>query len=147
MHTVWNEADRRRLVARMELVSPPRAALWGTMNAEQMVKHVTAQLELCLGDLDVKPRSSWLGRWPMSYLLIYWLPWPKGAPTVPELLQFSDAHWDEARAKFKRTLDRVVARGPEGKFAPHPLFGKLSTRTWGVLVYRHLDHHLRQFGL
>jgi hypothetical protein len=118
------------------------------MNAEQMVKHVTAQLEMCLGDLEVKARrSSWLGRWPMSYLLIYWLPWPKGAPTAPELIQFSGAHWNEARATFKKTFDRVVARGPEGDFAQHVLFGKLSSRAWGVLMYRHMDHHLRQFGL
>jgi len=144
---MWHADDRRSLIARMDQVSPPRAPRWGTMNAEQMVKHVTAQMELSLGDLDVKAHSSWLGRWPMSYLLIYWLPWPKGAPTAPELIQFSSAHWDETRAKFKRVFDGVVAQGPEGDFAPHPLFGKLNSRTWGVLMYRHMDHHLRQFGL
>lgn len=147
MPTVWNEDDRSRLLARMDEVSPPRMPRWGTMNAEQMVKHVTAQLELSLGDLDVEPRSSWLGRWPMRHILIHWAPWPKSAPTAPELIKFSDAHWDEARAKFKQTFDQVVARGAGGQFAPHPLFGKLSTNSWGVLMYRHMDHHLRQFGL
>ena len=147
MHTVWNENDRRSLLERMEQVSPPRTPRWGTMNAEQMVKHVTAQLEMALGELDVKPRSSWLGRWPMRSLLIYWLPWPKGAPTARELIQFSSSHWDETRAGFKQAFDRVTARGPQGEFTPHPFFGKLSTRAWGVLMYRHLDHHLRQFGL
>lgn len=144
---MWHENDRRRLITRMDQVSPPRVPRWGTMNAEQMVKHVTAQLELALGDLDVKARSSWLGRWPMRSLLIYWLPWPKGAPTAPELIQFSNAHWDETRAKFKQAFDQVAARGPQGEFTPHPIFGKLSTRAWGVLMYRHMDHHLRQFGL
>jgi hypothetical protein len=147
MHTVWNEDDRRRLIARMDEVSPPRAPLWGAMNAEQMVKHVTAQLELALGDLDIEARRSWLGRWPMRSLLIFWLPWPKSAPTARELIQFSGAHWDETRARFKQAFDQVATRGPKGNFAPHPLFGKLNTRAWGVLMYRHMDHHLRQFGL
>lgn len=147
MHSVWNDDDRRNLLARMDRVSPPRAPRWGTMNAEQMVQHVTAQLQLSLGELQTKAHASWLGRWPMRALLIYWLPWPKGAPTAPELIKFSGAHWDEARVNFKQVFDRVTARGSAGEFAPHPLFGRLSARAWGVLMYRHMDHHLRQFGL
>ncbi len=147
MHSVWNEDDRQNLLQRMRHVTPPRAPLWGTMNAEQMVEHVTAQLKLALGDIETHPRSSWLSRWPMRPLLIYWLPWPKGAPTVRELLAFSAAGWDEARRGFKRTFDLVTARGPRGSFAPHPVFGDLTPRAWGVLMYRHIDHHLRQFGL
>jgi hypothetical protein len=147
MHSVWNESDRRGLLQRMRKMTPPRAPLWGTMNAEQMVEHVTAHLKLALGDIESRPRSSWISRWPMRPLLIYWLPWPKGAPTAPELRQFTATDWDESRRRFKRTFDLVAERGPRGSFAPHPLFGNLSPRAWGVLMYRHIDHHLRQFGL
>ncbi|MGH9801334.1 MAG: DUF1569 domain-containing protein, partial [Blastocatellia bacterium] len=29
----------------------------------------------------------------------------------------------------------------------HPAFGKLSTKDWGALTYKHMDHHFRQFGV
>lgn len=146
MATFWNADDRKRLLQRMDRVSPPRVPLWGKMNAEQMVEHVTAQMEMALGDFPVRQRKSWLGRWPMRPLIVHWLPWPKGSPTAPELIQFTTADWDQVRLHFKQTFERVVQQGPGGAFGPHPLFGKLSARSWGVLLYRHLDHHLRQFG-
>lgn len=147
MHSVWNEGDRRNLLHRMRQVTPPRAPLWGIMNAEQMVEHVTAQLRMALGDIAVPARTSWLSRWPMRSVVIYWLPWPKGVPTARELKQFTASGWDEARRNFKSTFDLVADRGPRGTFAAHPVFGPLSARAWGVLMYRHIDHHLRQFGL
>ena len=146
MPSFWNADDRSRLLQRMDQVSPPRVPLWGTMNAEQMVEHVTAQLEMALGDIPVRRRKSWLGRWPVRDLIIHWLPWPKGSPTAPELIRSTTADWDQVRRHFKQTFERVVQRGPEGTYTPHPLFGRLSSRSWGVLMYRHLDHHLRQFG-
>jgi hypothetical protein len=44
-------------------------------------------------------------------------------------------------------MDRFAARGQDGPWVDHPAFGRLSPRAWGVLVYRHMDHHLRQFGV
>jgi hypothetical protein len=29
---------------------------------------------------------------------------------------------------------------------PHPFFGKMNTDEWNALMFKHLDHHLRQFG-
>jgi len=147
MPSFWNLHDRSQLLQRMDQVSPPRVPLWGTMNVEQMVEHVTAQLEMALGDLYVRPRKSWLRHWPVRDLVIRWLPWPKGSPTAHELIRSTTADWDQARSHFKQTFERVERRGPEGTYAPHPLFGRLSSRLWGVLMYRHLDHHLRQFGV
>ena len=30
---------------------------------------------------------------------------------------------------------------------PHPFFGKVTPREWSIGMYKHLDHHLRQFGV
>jgi len=146
MATFWDADRRADLLQRMDRVSPPRVPKWGSMNAEQMVEHVTAHLEMALGDLPVRIRPSWLAYWPIRDVIIRWLPWPKGAPTVRELLQSTTANWEQVRLHFKRTFERVIERGPHGRFAPHPVFGRMSQRLWGVLIYRHLDHHLRQFG-
>jgi hypothetical protein len=49
-------------------------------------------------------------------------------------------------ADLKALVDRFTPRGAGGRWPEHPAFGKLTERAWGVLVYRHMDHHLRQFG-
>jgi len=71
---------------------------------------------------------------------------PALAP-APELLARPPATWQADVAELQALVDRLVARGREATPWPeHPAFGKLSRRAWGVLTYRHIDHHLRQFG-
>jgi hypothetical protein len=116
------------------------------MNAPQMLRHVSAQMLMALGDLPVRLRSTLLARTPIKQFVVFWMPWPKGLPTAPELLPPLDGNWDDDRAVAHRLLARCAERGPAGPWALHPAFGRLSGRAWGVLLYRHTDHHLRQFG-
>ncbi len=118
------------------------------MNARQMLVHVANQLRMALGELEPRPFPvGALGRWPMKQLVIYLLPWPKGVPTPPELLERDPQEWSRDRQSLEELIDRMSQAGPEAAFAPHPAFGALSGRAWGVLSYRHLDHHFRQFGI
>jgi LPS sulfotransferase NodH len=56
----------------------------------------------------------------------------------------------DLEAERRRLLDlveRFAAAGPAGCTThPHSFFGRLTPREWAVLMYKHLDHHLRQFG-
>jgi hypothetical protein len=54
--------------------------------------------------------------------------------------------WDEDRGELIELLDRYRATTPEEIQASHPVFGRIKPNDWDVLVWRHLDHHLRQFG-
>lgn len=100
--------------------------------------------------------SNWLVRHaPLKPLLIYVLPFPKGLPTSPVLLEraagepseFSEAEWQGELRAFADLLDRIGLKSTERVWPTHAAFGSLSGREWGVLQYRHLDHHFRQFGL
>jgi transposase InsO family protein len=45
-------------------------------------------------------------------------------------------------------IDRFVAAGPKSCTThPHSFFGPLTPEEWAILMYKHLDHHLRQFGV
>jgi len=83
---------------------------------------------------------------PLKHLILYVFPFPKGAPTAP-LLKPSDAgSFEEERASLLEMLARI-GTGPRDGIGPaHPLFGSMSWREWGVVTYKHADHHLRQFG-
>jgi hypothetical protein len=84
---------------------------------------------------------------PMKQLILYYLPFPKGAPTAPELLARKPGEWTVEIGQLRDQLDQFVRRGPAATMRVHPVFGRLSGKAWGTLVYRHMDHHLKQFGV
>jgi hypothetical protein len=146
MSTVFRTEVRAVLVRRLDALTPQDTPRWGRMNAPQMLTHVAEQLRMALGELPVATKNTPFRRFPLKQLIVYWLPWPRGVPTSPELIARMPAGWDDDRAEVRALLDRCGSRGPVGPWPEHPAFGRLSGRAWGVLTYRHTDHHLRQFG-
>jgi hypothetical protein len=147
--TIFDEAARQSLLARVARVTPDAKARWGKMNAEQMLAHLAEAMKLGTGELTTKPKKIFIRFTPIKQLVIYLLPFPKGAPTAPELVRReSDAGTlERSRAELARTMENIAGRAQQKEWPVHPAFGKLSARAWGVLGYRHIDHHLRQFGV
>jgi hypothetical protein len=84
----------------------------------------------------------------MRWLIIHVMPWPKAkAQTVKEMLQTKPAEFNADRSRLQQSLRTVAARGAAADWAAHPAFGDLGGHDYGVLIYRHFDHHLRQFGV
>jgi hypothetical protein len=147
MKSVWNDADYRELGGRLDRLTAETPARWGKFSAPQMVCHLTDALKMASGELAIPPRKMVL-RYPIiKHLIIYALPFPKGAPTAPQLVSRIATEWHGEVQSLRRELEAFVKRGPSGPFVPHPAFGDLTPRTWGVLVYKHMDHHLKQFGV
>ena len=148
MKSVWNARDHGDLRDRVQRLTPASSAQWGRMNAPQMVAHLTDSLRMASGELHAEPKNMPLLRYPpMKQLIIYCLPFPKGAPTAPELLARKPGAWTEEVGLLRDELDQFVRRGPAATVKVHPAFGRLSGKAWGTLVYRHIDHHLKQFGV
>ena len=145
--SIWNADDRQSILSRTDALRPGQRSHWGKMSVSQMVKHCSVAILGATGELAVKPKHTFLSRWPMPQLLIYVLPWPKGAPTAPEFIIEDDGDLDERRAALKATVESLVSRGETQKLKPHAVFGVLSAKDWGALMHRHLDHHLKQFGV
>lgn len=149
MNTFWDSAAAATLRERVGRLAPDRVGAWGRMTAPQMVCHIADSLKMALGDMHVASKNLPIRYPPLKQLIIYLAPFPKSAPTAPELLARSPAAWNADIADLEGLLDRVSARGRDAhaRWPAHPAFGRLSRRAWGVLIYRHLDHHLRQFGV
>ncbi|MCC6538725.1 MAG: DUF1569 domain-containing protein [Bryobacterales bacterium] len=148
MPTIFEAAPRAKLLERFARLRPDTKPQWGKMSAGQMMGHCTAGLAMMLGERTVAPRGGPLRLPPLRYLIIHVLPWPHGAPTAPELIMPPYAgDWTADQAALQRAVEAAGARGPAGPWAEHPAFGALSSHSAGVLMWRHLDHHLRQFGL
>jgi len=146
--SLWKEAPRAELLARLSRLSPEARPRWGTMNAVQMLTHVNDQFRMALGDLPTVPKRMPISRPPLNTLVAYVLPWPKNSPTSPELLaRIDQSTWATEVATFASVLQRFATRPAEAPWPVHPAFGRLSRRAWAKLGYRHTDHHWRQFGV
>jgi hypothetical protein len=147
MKSMWNDADLQDIRQRVTRLQPNAPAGWGKFTAPQMLCHVTDGLKMNMGEIAVPSRKMAIRYFPLKQLIIYVLPFPKGAPTAKQLLERQAEVWDDEIIEFQRTLDRFAASHGRETWPDHPAFGSMSRRTIGVLVYRHLDHHFKQFGV
>jgi len=146
MPTILDSEYRDALLARFRQLTSDRQPLWGAMSAPKMVCHLSDQLRVALGHLETKDQGSSLTRTLVKWLVLYTpLPTPKGKiMTAREMLTAEPSSWTEDT----RAFETLVARFVDAKeVATHPAFGALSHRQWGILTARHVDHHLRQFGV
>lgn len=146
--TLWDADSRKELVDRLNRLKPDARPLWGRMNAGQMVAHLVGWMRMANGELKTAPLHRPI-RYPLvKQMIIYWLPWPKGVPTAPELLSREEYDFAGEAAAFRRYLNAYAKRpDPKSVWPEHPAFGNLNTKEWGALGYRHTDHHFRQFGV
>ena len=147
MKSMFDEATRAGIVARIDRVATGAKPRWGKMNAELMVGHLVESLRMALGEVTPKPKKMLTRHFPLKQIFVYWAPWPKGAPTARELLPKETGSLDAGRSELVRLLRLFAERAAQTHWPEHPAFGRLTSRAWGVLVYRHVDHHLRQFGV
>ena len=148
MRTLFDDACRTDVLARLRRVRLDARPTWGRMTAPQMVVHLADQMRMMLGNADLTRMPPAYLRWPvMKQLALYWLPWPKAQiQSPPEGFVTTPTDWDADIATVEALVVQFAARGPEGVWPVHSHFGRLNGRQWGVLCFRHLDHHLRQFG-
>ena len=147
MKSLYHDDPRRELKERLARLTADTKPQWGKFDAPKMVVHCTDALRMALGRIPTKSKNLPVRHAPLKQLFVYWLPWPKGVPTAPELLQRSPAEWDAELAVLLELMDEAGSVPRDFEWPEHPAFGRMSRRAWGVLGYRHLDHHFRQFGV
>jgi hypothetical protein len=148
MPSVLDVDDRNALLRRIDSLTPSASRRWGQMTCQGMLHHLCQSTRMALGDLPVKTKNRRAFQvFPLKHLLLYVVPFPKGAPTARELLPVDPGDLEAERATLRALIDRLGAGPKEGPGPVHPLFGPLTRREWGVLNHKHADHHLRQFGV
>lgn len=143
--TLLSDADRAQIVARLRRVTPDRVPLWGTFTAPRMLCHVTDQLRIATGIIIGRHRDTLMRRTLSKWLVVYSsMQAPPGkVQTVPEMLSTAPTGWDADMATCIRLINEVGRGRANGR---HPAFGPLTGPEWGRIAWKHLDHHLRQFG-
>ncbi|MEM7354905.1 MAG: DUF1569 domain-containing protein [Acidobacteriota bacterium] len=141
------------LIDRLRALHPDSERRWGTLTAGEMLCHVADGLRFMVegeGGLKVEPPAK--GRPVLKWVALYVLPrsgknYPTHPKADPKKEGTKPTDFESDRERAIQDL-RVFAAAPaEALKAYHPLFGAMSRRDWHQSTYKHLDHHLRQFGV
>jgi hypothetical protein len=150
MNNLFEPARVKEVKDRMAQLTPDTKRVWGQMNPAQALEHCSRGIELAVGDRR-PPRALMgriMGRIVKPLALGNNEPMRKNSPTVPGLVVQDERYLGMERERLCGLIDRFAAAGPAGCTThPHTFFGRLTPDEWATLMYKHLDHHLRQFGV
>jgi len=147
MQSIYNANDNAAMIARINSLTSESKALWGKMTVDQMIKHTTEAISVAFGERDLKINflMRFLGR--MMKNKIFNSEFSRNSPTAPEFVFKEKYDFEESKDVLIEKFSRF-AKGHESiKLMQHPFWGPLSYEDWNKLMWKHLDHHLRQFGV
>ncbi len=149
MKNLFDKADTEEILSRIERLTPDRKPLWGKMNAAQMMAHCSVLLRIARG-LD-KPKRKWLGvlmGWALKDYYFGRKTFPRNSPTDPSFVVAGEKDFAEEKQNLIRHIMAFYQGGAENCTTHlNPFFGRLSPDEWARGQYKHIDHHLRQFGV
>ena len=146
MKSIWHEQAQQELNDRVGALAWDRRAEWGRFTAPKMVCHLADSLKMAMGDLKVAPKNLPIRYPPLKQLIIYVAPFPKSAPTAPELLVREPREWASDVADVQGLLARAATAAHHRRLARAPRVRQALETCVGPFIYRHMDHHLKQFG-
>ena len=161
MRTIAEHQTLSSLVERLSRLLPDTPRRWGTLTAGEMLCHLADTHESLLGTRippgpppsgAPRPALKRLARPVVKWMALYTpIPWPKGAKTRPwvdpKLQGTRPAEFEQDRGRAIASLRRLAVAAPTTLTTRHFMFGSMSARDWHRWAYRHVTHHLRQFGL
>lgn len=149
MKTLYNAAVVNEVKARLAQFGQETERLWGKMSAGQMLAHCSIAMEFAVG--DCRPPRMLIGRLLGGLVKSGFTnekPLNKNGPTAKNLIVLDVRDVGVERERLLQLIDRFAVGGPSGcTDHPHVFFGKLTADEWGKGMYKHIDHHLRQFGV
>ena len=150
MKNLYEAGTVEKVKGRISQLRPDSERQWGKMSPAQAVAHCSVAMEWAVG--DIRPPRMFLGRilGPMvkSKVLRDEKPMGRNAPTAKSLVVADERDLGAEQRRLCALIDRFASAGPQGCTThPHSFFGRLTPEEWATLMYKHLDHHLRQFGV
>ncbi len=149
MKSLFDPAAKSEIFSRIEKLRHDTKPVWGKMNSGQMLAHNTAALEYACGDWTGK--QIFIGKIIGSFMKKSFYndkPYSKNSPTSPRFIISNQREFESEKVKLLAIVTRYHDGGPDKSTkSPHMFFGNMPPEHWGMGMYKHLDHHLTQFGV
>lgn len=149
MKSLFSDDAQIEIKTRLEKLQPNQNPKWGKMNSSQMLAHCQFPLQVALEELQLEKPN-------MFKRILFSLfksslyddkPWKQSLPTAKEFIVSEEKVFNAEKAQLVQYIDRFHAKKTKTEWPPHPMFGAFTNEQWGKMQYKHLDHHLKQFGV
>jgi hypothetical protein len=148
MKNLFDQQSVDEVLTRIDTLQPTSPRQWGKMDPAQAMAHCSRALDLASGELKL-PRM-FIGRLlgPLvKPIFTNEKPFSKNGPTGKQLVVADPKDFAREQQQLKLKVRQFYEGGPaQCTQHPHPFFGPLTPQAWSRGMYKHLDHHLRQFG-
>ncbi len=149
MKTIFDAETHAELLERLDKLAVNSERQWGKMSPSQAMEHTARALEMANGSKPMK--QLFVGKaigWIFKSTFLGEKPFSKNAPTGPTMIVADEPDFEETRARLKSLMTDFHSLGASGTDGNvHGFFGPLTGDEWGVTQFKHVDHHLRQFGV
>lgn len=135
---------------RVKRITPRSKRQWGTMQPDQMLRHLNLATGSALGYFDLPDESYLLSRTLFKWLLVDVLSvQPKGlqVPLNFKIPQTDRFDFEHEKSLLLEIINKACSSKTTANWGPHPYFGFMSTNEWGRLLTAHIDYHLKQFSV
>jgi hypothetical protein len=148
MKNLFSQSDAAVIINRIENLRADSPRQWGKMNVAQMLAHCQVPFEVFFGEKKQK-------RGLMGILfgalakrkMLQDGTFSKNLPTAKDFIIADEREFEKEKLQLINTIKRFTSTADAHTIQQHPFFGKMSGNEWSVLAYKHLDHHLTQFGV
>ncbi|MEQ1733907.1 MAG: DUF1569 domain-containing protein [Bacteroidia bacterium] len=149
MKNIFDQSVSNEVIARINTLTPTTPAKWGKMTAPQMLAHCNVTYELVYDSIHPKPSffMKFIMKTMVKKTVVNDVPYPKNGRTGDMFIITGDKDFSAEKTRLINYINKAQQDGAsffEGKESDG--FGKLTAQEWNNLFYKHLDHHLTQFG-
>ena len=150
MKSVFNPTHTAELISRINKLTPETQPQWGKMSVAQMLAHCNVTYEMAFEDKHPKPGAfkKFLLKMFVKPIVVNEKPYRKSSQTAPEFLIKDERNFEKEKQRLINYIQKTEQMGApafEGKESHS--FGPLNPQEWNNMLYKHLDHHLTQFGV
>lgn len=150
MRSLLDQSASDSIAERLSNLTPTTIAQWGKMDVAQMLKHCQGPLNVALEHVTLQTKLGFFQKLMMKLykpLLYNDKAWKHGLPTVKEFVINTPADFNPEKEKLTALINEFTTKKDTTNWPEHPLFGYFTPQQWGQMQYKHLDHHLTQFGV
>lgn len=150
MKSLFETEAHQDILQRINALKSTSKAKWGTMNANQMVKHCQGPIKVAMGKEQLNANIGFMKKMVFKLFkssLYNDRPWKQSIPTAPEYVVRDQPEFKTEKVALIDLVNEFHKLNDKTDWVAHPLFGNFTAEQWGKAQYKHLDHHLRQFGL
>ena len=150
MKNIFEQQTAKEVIDRINKLTPSSKPQWGKMTVDQMLAHCNVTYEMAYENKHPKPGAfkRFLLRSFVKNIVVNEKPYKKNSPTAPEFKIVDQKNFEAEKSRLINYVNKTTELGPSyfDNRESHS-FGKLSTIEWNNMFYKHLDHHLTQFGV